>query len=134
MSRSLQQTLVIASFAIGCLQFSSALAPPALDGLSRRGVFEIAGWASLAVLAPPSLAEESTVEVAASGDAKKLFNEARALESQGNMAAAQRLYSKVTKISPRVRFSFLSFFLSFTLIIGHLIWLTIVLLVYLRME
>jgi tetratricopeptide (TPR) repeat protein len=34
-------------------------------------------------------------------DAKKLFNEARALESQGNMAAAQRLYAKVTKISPR---------------------------------
>ncbi|KAG7366809.1 MOSC domain containing protein [Nitzschia inconspicua] len=34
-------------------------------------------------------------------DAKKLFNEGRALESQGNMAAAQRLYAKVTKISPR---------------------------------
>ena len=111
MSRSLQRTLVLVSFVIGCLQFSSALAP-ALDGISRRGVFEIAGWASLTVLAPPSLAEESTVEVAASGDAKKLFNEARALESQGNMAAAQRLYSKVTKISPRVRFSFFPFFLS----------------------
>jgi len=36
-----------------------------------------------------------------SPDAKKLFNEGRALESQGNMAAAQRLYNKVTKISPR---------------------------------
>jgi hypothetical protein len=34
-------------------------------------------------------------------DAKKLFNKAHALESQGNMAAAQRLYAKVTKISPR---------------------------------
>lgn len=33
--------------------------------------------------------------------AKKLFNEGRALESQGNMIAAQRLYAKVTKISPR---------------------------------
>ena len=33
----------------------------------------------------------------------QLFGEARALESQGNMAAAQRLYAKVTKISPRVR-------------------------------
>ena len=32
----------------------------------------------------------------------QLFNEARALESQGNMAAANRLYNKVTKISPRV--------------------------------
>lgn len=36
-----------------------------------------------------------------SKDAKKFFNEGRALESQGNMAAAQRLYNKVTKISPR---------------------------------
>jgi tetratricopeptide (TPR) repeat protein len=36
-----------------------------------------------------------------SPDSKKLFNEGRALESQGNMIAAQRLYSKVTKISPR---------------------------------
>jgi tetratricopeptide (TPR) repeat protein len=41
------------------------------------------------------------VQVAATGDAKKLFNEGRALEMQGNMAAAQRLYNKVTKISPR---------------------------------
>eukprot|EP00532_Pseudo-nitzschia_australis_P007248 CAMPEP_0168169684 /NCGR_PEP_ID=MMETSP0139_2-20121125/3770_1 /TAXON_ID=44445 /ORGANISM="Pseudo-nitzschia australis, Strain 10249 10 AB" /LENGTH=430 /DNA_ID=CAMNT_0008087121 /DNA_START=77 /DNA_END=1369 /DNA_ORIENTATION=+ len=36
-----------------------------------------------------------------SSDGKKLFNEGRALESQGNMIAAQRLYNKVTKISPR---------------------------------
>jgi tetratricopeptide (TPR) repeat protein len=36
-----------------------------------------------------------------SPDSKKLFNEGRALESQGNMIAAQRLYAKVTKISPR---------------------------------
>ena len=36
-----------------------------------------------------------------SSDAKKLFNEGRALESQGNLAAAQRLYSKVTQIAPR---------------------------------
>jgi len=35
------------------------------------------------------------------GDAKKLFNEGRVFESQGNMAAAQRLYSKVSKIEPR---------------------------------
>ena len=34
----------------------------------------------------------------------QLFNEGRALETQGNMAAAQRLYSKVTKISPRVSY------------------------------
>ncbi len=41
------------------------------------------------------------VQVVASGDAKKLFNEGRALEAQGNILAAQRLYIKVTKISPR---------------------------------
>jgi tetratricopeptide (TPR) repeat protein len=39
--------------------------------------------------------------IPSSPDGKKLFNEGRALESQGNMAAAQRLYAKVTKISPR---------------------------------
>lgn len=43
----------------------------------------------------------SEVQVVATGDAKKLFNEGRALEMQGNMMAAQRLYSKVTKVSPR---------------------------------
>lgn len=41
------------------------------------------------------------VTVQATGDAKKLFNEGRAYESQGNMAAAQRVYNKVTLISPR---------------------------------
>jgi tetratricopeptide (TPR) repeat protein len=54
----------------------------------------------------PVLAQEDTsvateVQAVATGDAKQLFNEARALESQGNMAAAQRLYSKVTKVAPR---------------------------------
>jgi Tfp pilus assembly protein PilF len=43
----------------------------------------------------------SPVQVVASGDAKKLFTEGRALEAQGNILAAQRLYIKVTKISPR---------------------------------
>jgi tetratricopeptide (TPR) repeat protein len=55
-------------------------------------------------------ADTATADVAAAlpevlvlptGEAKKLFNEARALESQGNLAAAQRLYQKVTKIIPR---------------------------------
>jgi tetratricopeptide (TPR) repeat protein len=41
------------------------------------------------------------VLVSLSGDAKKLFNEGRALESQGNIAAAQRLYAKVTQMAPR---------------------------------
>mmetsp|Transcript_42490 Transcript_42490/g.89219 ORF Transcript_42490/g.89219 Transcript_42490/m.89219 type:complete len:381 (-) Transcript_42490:792-1934(-) len=51
-----------------------------------------------ATLPPPAL---PPVEAAVTGDAKKLFNEARALEGQGNILAAQRLYSKVTKIVPR---------------------------------
>ena len=42
-----------------------------------------------------------SVQVTVTGDATKLFNEARALESQGNMLAAQRLYNKVTKLAPR---------------------------------
>ena len=50
-----------------------------------------------AVVAPPL----SPVQVVATGDTKKLFNEGRALEAQGNILAAQRLYVKVTKISPR---------------------------------
>eukprot|EP00536_Pseudo-nitzschia_multiseries_P016790 jgi/Psemu1/222658/e_gw1.1238.6.1 len=65
--------------------------------------------AATAALSPvqPAGAESDTaplppVEVTPiSSDAKKLFNEGRALESQGNMIAAQRLYGKVTKISPR---------------------------------
>ena len=32
---------------------------------------------------------------------QQLFNDGRVFESQGNIAAAQRLYAKVTKIEPR---------------------------------
>ena len=53
-----------------------------------------AALSATTTLSPP-------VQVIASGDAKKLFNEGRALEAQGNILAAQRLYIKVTKISPR---------------------------------
>ena len=71
----------------------------------------------------------------------QLFNEARALESQGNMAAANRLYNKVTKISPRVSATKLlltpnnamippSSILTYSYII-HTQWIS---LVYLRME
>jgi hypothetical protein len=48
--------------------------------------------------AGPSFAEE-VEEIVATGDARTLFNEGRALESQGDIAVAQRLYSKVTKNS-----------------------------------
>jgi tetratricopeptide (TPR) repeat protein len=61
------------------------------------------------ILPTPSGAEDTAgvatslpeVQVILTGDSKRFFNEARALESQGNLAAAQRLYSKVTKIVPR---------------------------------
>lgn len=42
------------------------------------------------------------VQAVATGDVKKLFNEGRVLESQGNIPAAQRLFAKVTKVAPRV--------------------------------
>ena len=95
--------------------------PLPLPSVARRS-FVTSVSSSLAILAsgisvfpsPSSAADATTAEVAAAtatslpevtvlptGESKKLFNEARALESQGNLAAAQRLYSKVTKIVPR---------------------------------
>jgi tetratricopeptide (TPR) repeat protein len=49
-----------------------------------------------------SVASDTNVAplVSVTGDAKKFFNEGRALDSQGNLAAAQRIYQKVTKIAP----------------------------------
>jgi len=44
---------------------------------------------------------DSPVQVSLTGDAKQLFQEGRALERQGNLAAARRLYEKVTRIAPR---------------------------------
>jgi len=44
---------------------------------------------------------ESAVEVVLTGDVKKLFNEGRAREEQGNVPAATRIYQKVTKIAPK---------------------------------
>jgi Flp pilus assembly protein TadD len=88
--------------------------------LVARRSFVASVSSSLAIIAsgmsilpsPSSAADTTTAEVATAtalpevtvlptGESKKLFNEARALESQGNLAAAQRLYSKVTKIVPR---------------------------------
>lgn len=41
------------------------------------------------------------VQVVPTGDIKKLFYEGRAMESQGNILAAQRLYTKITRVAPR---------------------------------
>jgi len=46
--------------------------------------------------------DEAEVLVSVTGDVKSLFNEGRAKELQGNIAAAQRIYSKVTKMAPKV--------------------------------
>lgn len=75
----------------------------------RRFVASLASISlASAALTPLDVAAEDAlstslpeVQVAVTGDAKKLFNEGRALEAQGNMLAAQRLYLKVTKIAPR---------------------------------
>jgi tetratricopeptide (TPR) repeat protein len=70
----------------------------------RSFVATAAVTAFTAITKPPSAFADEVqpeVEVSATGEAKKIFNEGRALESQGNIAAAQRLYTKVTKMSPR---------------------------------
>lgn len=83
-----------------------------LSAASSRRSFVASSAAVLAsgVLPRASWADEgsatateafSEVQVSLEGDAKKLFNEGRALESQGNLGAAQRLYARVTKLAPR---------------------------------
>ena len=88
---------------------------------SRRSLLLVASSPALLTVSPllvpltawaleeESLAEEdpsvsvvaATTTTTTTGEAKKLFNQGRALEQQGNMAAAQRLYQKVTQMSPR---------------------------------
>ena len=84
-----------------CNAWSGPVLSDSRDGLSRRSLLTSAPVALAFVGGNHPAWADGEVEVMASGDAKKLFNEGRALESQGNMAAAQRLYAKVTKISPR---------------------------------
>lgn len=62
---------------------------------------------SSALIVPPQVchaddpASPEPVQVLATGEIKKLFNEGRAFEQQGNIAAAQRIYGKITKLAPR---------------------------------
>lgn len=53
------------------------------------------------MLAKEEIEVVDEVETVAGPDCKQFFNQARALESQGNMLAAGRLYERVTTISPR---------------------------------
>jgi tetratricopeptide (TPR) repeat protein len=72
---------------------------------TRKDVINSISVSIFSLIAAPRLssAEEDLALqplVAVAGDTKKIFNEGRALEMQGNIAAAQRLYAKVTKIAP----------------------------------
>jgi len=89
--------------------------PPNGDGVDTRRSFLVSSIGAVASFAsglaggsPSRIAYaatddsvEAAVQVSAPADASKLFNEGRALESQGNMAAARRLYERVTQIAPR---------------------------------
>ena len=69
----------------------------------RKDVIKSMSASILSLIAAPRLlnAQDELQPIAVvTGEVKKLFNEGRALELQGNIAAAQRLYSKVTKIAP----------------------------------
>ena len=104
--------------------FSAALCSAALSHLDASYAFQIApgpkssqlerrqlittilptAFASLVLNPQLVLAEdavEDPVQITTTGELKKLFNEGRAFEMQGNIAAAQRIFGKVTKIAPR---------------------------------
>uniref|UniRef100_A0A7S3DTD8 Tetratricopeptide repeat protein n=1 Tax=Entomoneis paludosa TaxID=265537 RepID=A0A7S3DTD8_9STRA len=76
-----------------------------LTGLSSVLVTSGAIWSGGGGAPSPAWAEDAAVSTdiltQASGDVKKFFNEGRALEQQGNMAAAQRLYNRVVQIEPQ---------------------------------
>lgn len=102
--------LLVQSLLLNSLAFAyNPLRPPtSTSPSSRRRVLETAGTSLLSTLLLPQSAlgdDEAAVLpevlVQATGDAKKLFTEGRAYESQGNMFAAQRVYNKITLISPR---------------------------------
>lgn len=104
MCRIIAVSLLVATNVVVTLAYNQ-LQRPLASPSSRRSALETTGLAFVTSLLPPSSAmadeEGQEVVVQVSGDAKKLFNEGRAYESQGNMLAAQRVYNKVTLISPR---------------------------------
>uniref|UniRef100_A0A7S1ZHW3 Uncharacterized protein n=1 Tax=Trieres chinensis TaxID=1514140 RepID=A0A7S1ZHW3_TRICV len=76
----------------------TAVASAALSALGSVSTPNLALADEDVVTAPPP---PPPIEVYPTGDVKKLYGEGRVLESQGNMNAALRIYSKVTKIAPR---------------------------------
>jgi len=88
------------------MTLSSDVSPSEESVVSRRRFASQVSAAAIAAFPCMASAEEALtvvddVQVKPTGDVKKLFNEGRALESQGNIASAQRFYQKVTKISPK---------------------------------
>ena len=75
------------------------------NNIDRRDLMsKILPSAATLLINPTQVFAEDTEEqvvVTVTGEIKKLFNEGRALELQGNIAAANRLYNKVTKLSPK---------------------------------
>lgn len=67
---------------------------------SRRALLQSSAAAAFSLATPAALAADPILTSPPDSDTKKLYNEARALESQGNMFAAQRLYAKVTRLAP----------------------------------
>ena len=90
-----------------CKENSSFLANKVIESSSNRREV-ISGLVSSGLLmfgSQMAVAVEEDggeVIVAAQGQVKQLFREGQAYEFQGNMAAAQRVYTKVTKIVPKV--------------------------------
>lgn len=66
--------------------------------LSRRTFVAVSGGASV-LNGVPSIATAASTSPT-NADTKQLFSQARALEQQGNLQAAQRLYEKITAIAP----------------------------------
>jgi tetratricopeptide (TPR) repeat protein len=82
-----------------------------LSRLTRRGVggrlaqlalitTTATGWTPAPALATTEADTVMASAVPTNPDSKKLFQEGRALESQGNLGAAQRIYKKVTNLDP----------------------------------
>lgn len=99
-SRSILTTALLL-LSVNAWQFSF---PISCSAFSRRELLGSALLTSTVCWAPPLVhAEEdnnNVILVQLTGDTKKIFGEGRALELQGNLMAAQRLYGKVTQMAP----------------------------------
>jgi tetratricopeptide (TPR) repeat protein len=72
------------------------------SAVSRRTFFAASSVSLLTITSSPSgtLAADTASIAPTNSDTKQLFNQARALEQQGNLQAAQRLYEKIVQIAP----------------------------------